>query len=99
MREFSVLEMLPDDGEVCVCFGHKTFCCKDDMDEMPAWHDVTFRFELSSYKLKEKIPQDPEDSILEFCNFVESWEIGPEFHDGHVIGVTKWKKLAVKDAE
>jgi len=97
MSEYSVLQSLPDHGVKCLCFGHKTYCCKDDMDKEPDWHEVTFSFGVSRYKLKENIPEDPEESILEFCHIVELWNIGPEFHDGKVIGVTKWKLLRMQN--
>ena len=89
-REYSTLQSLPNNGEKCLCFGHKTICCKLDMDLEPDWHEVTFKFVLSSYKLKDKFPEDIEDSILEFCHFVEMWRVDNEYQ---VIGVTKWKQI------
>lgn len=76
-----------------MCFGHHTLCCSIDMDKEPAWHEVTFKFQPSSYKIKQTFPKDLEDSILEYCNATEHWNCGEEFEDGFVIGVTKWKKL------
>lgn len=91
--EFCVTKCLPCDGETVLCFGHHTYCCKVDMDELPDWHEVTFRFVFSKYKLKKEIPSDPEESILEYYNCVEDWKCGPEVSDGRIIGVTKWKKI------
>jgi hypothetical protein len=99
MSEYSVLTCLPDDGIKCLCFGHKTYCCKDDMEQEPGWHEVTFKFEVSEYKIKKEIPLDPEETILEYCKIVETWEIGPGFQDGQVFGVTKWKPLPPKAEE
>lgn len=62
------------------------------MDEEPDWHEVAFSFIISVYRLKKEIPKDPEETILEYATVEEMWECGPEFPDGHVIGVTKWKK-------
>lgn len=93
-KEYSVTQWIPKDGEKCLAFGHKTFCCSEDMDENPEWHNVTFSFVLSEYKLKKEIPKDPEESILEFCKFVESWKVNDgEEPENHLIGVTKWKKI------
>lgn len=96
MREEQIYEVnhsLPDNGQRVMCFGHKTYCCVEDMDENSDWHEVTFRFNISSYKLKRDIPNDPEESILEKYSLRETWDAecgeGPE----HVIGVTKWKRL------
>lgn len=92
--EYSILKILPDDGEKCLAFGHKTFCCIEDMDEKPDWHEVVFKFVVSSYKIKERLPEDIEDSVLESCKFREIWMVN---HDDdlqeHLIGVIKWKKL------
>ena len=90
---YLVNENLPDNETRVFCFGHKTYCCVLDMEEQPQWHEVTFRFVMSSYKLKKEIPQDPEESILEKYSILEKWDAtcgeGPE----HIIGVTKWKKV------
>ena len=63
------------------------------MDEVPLWHEVTFKFKISMYKLKKEIPHDPEESILEKYEIREMWDAecyeGPEY----VIGVTKWKYI------
>lgn len=93
MKEYSVLQRLPDDREKCLCFGHKTFCCKEDMEKEPEWHRVVFRFLVSSYCLKKEFPKDIEESILERCEVVEEWECVGDEPKEHVIGVTKWKKL------
>lgn len=90
---YSVLKFLPYNGQKCLCFGHMTYCCKEDMDKEPEWHEVTFNFNISTYKLKENFPEDIEDSVLDYYDVHESWDIGSEFCDGHVIGVTKWKSI------
>lgn len=94
--EYSVLQRLPDNGQKVQCYGHSTYCCVEDMEELPDWHDVTFQFVFSSYKLKDRIPNDPEETILEFINHVEYWRIGDKVEYGledHVIGVTKWRSI------
>lgn len=88
--EYSILERLPDNGQRCLCYGHSTYCCSEDMEELPAWHDVTFRINFSSYSLKQELPEDPEESIFHTYKVRESWD-GEE--GMHVIGVTKWKYL------
>lgn len=93
MKTYSVLQCLPDDGQRCLCFGHHTYCCVEDMDEEAAWHEVTFKFEVSSYLLKKELPTDPEESVLQEITIEEYWESGPEFTDGHVIGVTEWRPI------
>lgn len=93
-RVYSVTECLPDDGTRCLCFGHETFCCQLDMEKEPQWHEVTFRFDFSEYKLKKTVPEDPEESILEYYHARESWNLGePDEMPSRVIGVTKWKNL------
>ncbi len=91
--EYLVTQRLPDNGQRVMCFGHKTYCCKEDMQEIPDWYEVVFCFTIGSYKIKNIVPVDPEESILQNYTCIESWELGPEFMDGHVIGVTKWKKI------
>lgn len=88
-KEHSVLKWLPSDGERVMCFGHKTFCCQEDMEEEKAWHEVIFELVIHSYKLKEEIPQDPEESVLDSYEVGEFWGMDHE----HVIGVTKWKYI------
>ena len=93
-QEHSVLKCLPNDGQKCFAFGYKTFCCKEDMDEIPMWHEVTFQFVFSTYKIKKELPEDIEDSILEFCNYLEKWYVNDnEEPRNHLIGVTKWKSI------
>ena len=92
-KEWCVTKCLPDDGEKVLCFGHETYCCSEDMEDQPEWHEVTFRFMISMYKLKSQIPADPEETILEKYEIREVWEMGCDPGDGHVIGVTKWKDL------
>ena len=49
---------------------------------------------FSSSKLKKEIPEDIEESILEFCHYVEQWKINDdEEPKEHLIGVTKWKRI------
>lgn len=96
-REYSVLHRLPDHGQRVLCYGHKTYCCKSDMEDEPAWHEATFIF-CVQYVLKKEMPEDVEASIMEDSSAVEIWEITPNQFDGHVIGVTKWKKIA-KESE
>ncbi len=90
---YHINSCLPNNGQKCLCFGHKTYCCSIDMEKIPDWHEVTFSFMISSYKLKEEIPIDPEESILKDYKIVEIWDIGYKCCDGHVIGVTKWKSF------
>lgn len=98
-REHSVLQRLPDDRQRVMCFGHKTFCCKEDMEDEPAWHEVIFRFVLSSYSLKKEMPQDIEESVLQEISIVETWDLDEGDFDGHVIGVTKWKRLKKEESQ
>ncbi len=89
---YSVTQWLPKNEEMVLCFGHLTYCCIEDMEKDPAWHEVIFRLKVTSYKLKTEIPLDPEASILERYTVAESWDIDDEGEQ--VIGVTKWKKVA-----
>ena len=93
--EISILKILPDDGMRCMCFGHLTYCCKLDMEEEPDWHEVIFRFHISSYRIKKEFPENPEDSVLERYIVREFWDADLTGNDQpcHVIGVTKWKRL------
>ena len=91
-KEYAVTQILPSNGEVVMCFGHKTYCCVEDMDEKPEWHKVTFKFNISMYKLKKETPSDLEESILDRCEVRESWEIETNGQPAHLIGVTKWKR-------
>lgn len=92
-KKYLVTQRLPNNNERVLCFGHKTYCCECDMEEEPAWHEVTFKFCVSSYKLKKQIPEDKEESILDEYTVCENWEIGSDFMDGQVIGVTEWMKM------
>lgn len=93
-REYLVTENLPGRGELVECFGHRTFCCSCDMEAEPRWHRVVFDLIFHSMKIKAKVPEDPEESILEYCNFIERWDVeDPEEPRDRVIGVTKWRKL------
>ncbi len=93
-KVYMVLQRLPNNGQKVLCFGHRTTCCVEDMDEEPDWHEVKFSFRVLSYKLKDKMPQDLEGTVIENINVVERWNCGDgEPGDDHIIGVTKWKKL------
>ena len=94
-KEYCVTHVLPPDGERVMAFGHKTFCCQEDMEEVPQWHDVTFMFVFSEMKIKKEIPKNPEESILEFCNFIECWQVNDD-EETHLVGVTKWKYFIPK---
>lgn len=94
---YMVNKCLPENGEKVLCYGYHTYCCKSDMDDEPNWHEVTFKINFSSYKLKKEIPKDPEETIFEYYNVLEEWSCGPEFTDGHVIGVTKWKNIKLNE--
>ena len=94
MTEYLITQALPDNGKKVLCFGHHTHCCKEDMDKNPAWHEVVFSIRVHTYKIKSVIPDDPEESILEYYKASEHWECSPEFTDGFVIGVTRWKKIS-----
>ena len=89
-REYSVLERLPSNGEKVLCFGHKTYCCIEDMEEKPDWHEVTFELCVSMYKLKKDLPADLEDSVIEKADLKDLWHCDEQ---EHVIGVTKWKRF------
>lgn len=93
-KEYSVLQTLPDDGMRCLCFGHKTYCCKKDMEKEPGWHEVVFKFDVYKYRLKDSLPEDPEHSVLKEYSVCERWNI-PSYEDcpEHVLGVTKWKRI------
>lgn len=92
-KEYSITKSLPCHGQRVLCFGHKTHCCEEDMDSDPDWHKVIFKFEVSSYKLKNEISKDWNESIFEDYEVIDTWECGEDCYDGHIIGVTKWKKL------
>ncbi len=96
-EERSVLHGLPDGGQRCLAFGHKTYCCSEDMEEEPAWHEVIFGFTIGSYSLKKEIPSDPEESILKSFDVVEKWNLytDEKYEYGereHLLGVTKWNR-------
>ena len=99
MKEYSVLQRLPDDGQVVMCFGHKIYCCKEDMDEDAQWHEVKFTMHVWDRKLKKIMPIDPEASVLESYTVKEHWEMVDEAneHPFHILGVTKWKGIYERD--
>lgn len=93
-QEYLVTQCLPNDGQKVLCYGHKTYCCVQDMEDECAWHEVVFKFTISTYRLKKEVPVDPEETILEEITFVECWDLFPTNQGyGHVIGVSKWKQL------
>lgn len=91
MKEYSVTQWLPDEGQFVWAYGRKTFCCIEDADDEAQWHRVRFGLSVTSYKLKKEIPADPEESILESYEVSECWDILSEEPPEHLIGVTKWK--------
>ena|ERR1700733_14148926 len=87
--------ILPNKGERVLCWGHRTFCCEEDMEKEPAWHEVIFTLKISSYTIKPR--ETMEDSIITDAEIYDSWEIAEEGDPKeHVIGVTKWKHLPEK---
>jgi hypothetical protein len=93
---YSVTERLPNNNSEVMCYGHLTFCCKLDMEEVARWHKATFTIATSSYRLKKEVPKDPEESIFEICNVIELWIVKSEDNDDHgfrVLGVSKWHYL------
>jgi len=84
---------LPTSGHIVKCYGYKTYCCKEYMDEKPDWHTVHFTLRVNSYRLKKTPPTDPEDTILEEYTVKESWDCLEDGQPAHVIGVTKWRML------
>lgn len=85
-KHYSVIEKLPRNGQKCICYGHKTYCCKCDM-ETADWHEVTFEMNITSYRFKKQIPEDKEESVLESYTVSELWLCDDECH---VIAVTHW---------
>ena len=91
---FDVTKRLPDNRQKVLCFGHKTYCCSDDMDENPDWHEVIFEFVISSYRIKKEIPKNPEESMLEEYTMCEQWNsVDLDEQRYHIIGVKKWKNI------
>jgi hypothetical protein len=88
---YKVTQTLPMNPQKCMAYGYATYCCAEDMDEKPDWHEVTFKIVIRSYKLKNYIPEDIEESILESYRISESWCV--DSNGMHLIGVTKWKKF------
>lgn len=88
-KEHSVLKRLPYNGERVMCYGHKTYCCQEDMEDEADWYEVIFELIMCSYKFKEEMPEDPEESVLARYKVSEFW--GMDSEPMHVIGVTKWK--------
>lgn len=91
--EYEVIKRLPNNGEIVLAYGYRTDCCALDMETTRDWHETRFLFLTSSYRLKKVVPSDPEESILEDYKGVEMWECIEDEPRGHVIGVTKWKKI------
>jgi len=86
-KVYSILSCLPNPNQKVVCFGHSTFCCKEDMEPIPGWHKVTFELKVSEYSLKNEFPIDLEESILKNYVVKEVWNMSDQ---RKVIGVTKW---------
>lgn len=96
MKVYRVTDRLPKNGQICLCFGNKTYCCSEDMDKIKKWHKVKFELVILSYSLKKEIPVDPEESILSECEVSEYWNILENEDDDwkeYVIGVTEWSPL------
>jgi hypothetical protein len=93
-EEVSVLKSLPNPGERVLAYGHHTYCCELDMDDEPDWHEVFFRFNIVFYRIKKAIPEDKGESILQEYELKEAWHTGTYHYDGHLRGVTKWKRIA-----
>lgn len=93
--EISVTQGLPVNGAIVLCYGYKTVCCEEDMDEEPDWHVVQFKIELVEYKLKKDVPKVKEESVFEYCKVHELWRIvrSEGIENEKVIGVTKWKQI------
>jgi hypothetical protein len=93
MTEYDITRFLPQDGAKVQCYGHATYCCEEDMEADPAWHDVIFNIVISSYTLKKELPKTSEDSIIENAKLQVVWNLideKDEFYT-HVIKVTKWR--------
>lgn len=91
--EHSIVTCIPDDGQKVLCFGHKTCCCVEDMEEIPQWHEVIFKMNICEYKLKKEIPIDPEETILDCYSVREIWKVETDGQPEYIIGVTRWKKI------
>lgn len=91
--EISVLQRLPNQLQKVLCFGHLTVCCEQDMEKERDWHEVTFKFLVSSYRVKDNIPSNPMESLLCAYSVIEQWQVGEGYLDGFVVGVTKWKPI------
>lgn len=91
-KEVTLPGRLPQNGQMVLCFGHKTMCCDEDMDLEPDWHLAKFEFSIS-YRVKNPLPENLCESLIEYAEVHDYWKIDEYFH---VIGVTKWK-IAVMD--
>lgn len=91
--EYSITKILPQNGQKVLCFGHKTCCCVEDMEEIADWHEVVFKMSVGEYGLKKIIPEDPEETILESYEVCEIWKVETDEQPEHIIGVTKWKEI------
>ncbi len=89
-KVYSVLDRLPDDEQIVRAYGHKTFCCAIDMDDEPKWHMAHFKLCVNAYRLKNRLPDDPEASILEDCEVMELWLVED---DAQLLKVTHWESL------
>lgn len=91
-KEYCVTMRLPQHDHEVMAWGHKTYCCSEDMDAEPSWHKVKFSIEIASYRTKSEIPAHPEESLLQDAKLYDSWECIDD-PDYHLIGITKWKDL------
>lgn len=89
---WKVTQRLPENEQIVMCFGHRTCCCAEDMCEIPDWHKVKFRFHIS-FRLKNNIPIDLEESILDHTEVYEIWHLITDDIKEHIIGVTEWKVI------
>ena len=95
MEEYDVVKRLPNDKQKVLCFGHRTYCCKEDMEKAAAWHVAIFSVIISSFKIRQRPETDIEASLICDAKLLDKWEIEGEDEElrERVIGVTKWKSL------
>lgn len=92
MQEYSTLLRFPPDGKKVMAYGHKTYCCVEDMDEEREWHYVTFELSISEWKHKKSFPDDLEESLIQYPVVRELWKVNDDDDQpAHLIGVTKWR--------
>ena len=44
----------PNENERVLCFGNKTYCCEEDMEDESKWHLVKFKIFISSFKVDQE---------------------------------------------